>query len=333
MMSIMTAQYPTEFEDAVVVGGGAGGLSAAMWLGRYRRSTLVVDAGEQRNAPAARSHGYLTRDGASPEEFLRLAREEATSYEAVSLERGEVTALAAAGSDFDVTIGDRHVLAHRVVLATGVVDVHPEIPGFDDLYGRAVFHCSCCDGFEARDKEVIAIGWGEHSAGYAIDLLEWGGRVTLVTNGETFEGDKACRVALDRNDIEIVEERVVELQREGDVMTAARLESGRIIPGTMAFFSIAHSPRVTLAQHLGCDIDEQGYIVVDDHGRTSVEGVYAVGDVTPGEQLVQVAAAAGAVAGIACAMSLRGIESGSPAPHPGPDPVEELETATEALGD
>jgi thioredoxin reductase len=264
---------------------------------------------------------------------LRLAREEATTYDAVSLERGEVTALAAAGSDFDVTIGDRQVLAHRLVLATGVVDVHPEIPGFDDLYGRAVFHCSCCDGFEARDKEVIAIGWGEHTAGYAIDLLEWGGRVTLVTNGETFEGDEACRVALDRNDIEIVEEKVVELQREGDAMTAARLESGSIIPGTMAFFSIAHRPRVALAQELGCDIDDQGYIVVDDHGRTSVEGVYAVGDVTPGEQLVQVAAAAGAVAGIACAMSLRGIESDSPAPHPGPDPAEELETAAEAVGD
>jgi thioredoxin reductase len=329
----MTDGHSSAIEDVVVVGGGVGGLSAAMWLGRYRRSTLVVDAGEQRNAHATTSHGYLTRDDVSPEEFLELARRDATAYEAVRLERGEVAGLAAAGSDFDVAIGDRHVLAHRLVLATGVVDVHPDIRGFDALYGRAVFHCSCCDGFEARDREVIAIGWGEHTAGYAIDLLEWGGRVTLVTNGETFEGDEACRVALDRNNIEIVEERVVELQHEGDVMKAARLESGRIIPGTMAFFSIAHRPRVSLARELGCDIDDEGYIVVDDHGRTSVEGVYAVGDATPGEQLVQVAAAAGAVAGIACAMSLRGIESGSPAPHPGPDPVEELEAATEALGD
>jgi thioredoxin reductase len=320
-------------EDVVVVGGGVGGLSAAMWLGRYRRSTLVVDAGEQRNAPATTSHGYLTRDGVSPGQFLELARRDATAYESVRLESGEVTSLERTGSDFDVAIGENHVTSHRVLLASGVVDVHPDIPGFEVLYGRAVFHCSCCDGFEARDRDVIAIGWGEHTAGYAIDLLEWGGRVTLVTNGETFEGDEACRIALDRNNIEIVEEKVVELQREGTAMTAARLESGRIIPGTMAFFSIAHRPRVSLARGLGCDIDDEGYIVVDDHGRTSVDGVYAVGDVTPGEQLVQVSAAAGAVAGIACAMSLRGIESGSRAPHPGPDPDGELEAATRALED
>lgn len=332
-MSLMSAQPTTSSEDVVVVGGGVGGLSAAMWLGRYRRATLVVDSGAQRNLPAHSSHGYLTRDGVSPEELLELARRDATSYGSVRIERGEVTSVARAGDDFDVAIGDRDVTAHRVVLATGVGDVHPDIPGFDDLYGHAVFHCSCCDGFEARGQEVVAIGWGEHTAGYALDLLEWGARVTLVTNGETFEGDESCRIALERNDIEIVEERVVGFQSDGASMTAARLESGRVIPGTMAFFSIAHHPRVALAQALGCDIDDDGYIVVDEHGRTSVEGVYAVGDVTPGEQLVQVAAAAGAIAGIACALSLRGIESASPAPVPGPDPAEELETAAEVVGD
>lgn len=331
-MSFMSIKPGASVEDVVVVGGGVGGLSAAMWLGRYRRATLVVDSGDQRNRASHQSHGYLTRDGVPPEELLELAHRDAIAYEAVRVESGEVTSIGRAGNDFDVGIGDRHVMAHRIMLATGVSDVHPDAPGFDDLYGRAVFHCSCCDGFEARGQEVVAIGWGEHTAGYALDLLEWGARVTLVTNGETFEGDDACRVALERNNIGLVEERVIELQRDGTSMTGARLESGEVVSGTMAFFSIAHRPRTSLAQELGCDIDDEGYVEVDEHGRTSVEGVYAVGDVTPGEQLVQVAAAAGAIAGIACAMSLRGIESASHSPVPGPNPDEELETATEVLG-
>ncbi|MDQ3620410.1 MAG: NAD(P)/FAD-dependent oxidoreductase [Actinomycetota bacterium] len=327
----MSTKQDGSAKDVVVVGGGVGGLSAAMWLGRYRRATLVVDSRDQRNLPSLKSHGYLTRDGVSPQELLELAHRDAIAYESVRVESGEVTSITRAGDDFEVGIGDTNVMAHRIMLATGVSDVHPDIPGFDDLYGRAVFHCSCCDGYEARGREVVAIGWGEHTAGYALDLLEWGARVTLVTNGETFEGDEACTVALERNDIEIVEERVIELQRDGTSMTGARLESGDVVSGTMAFFSIAHRPRASLAQELGCDIDDDGYVEVDEHGRTSVEGVYAVGDVTPGEQLVQVAAAAGAIGGIACAMSLRGIESASHAPVPGPDPDEELEAATETL--
>ena len=330
-MSFMSTKRGGSARDVVVVGGGVGGLSAAVWLGRYRRGTLVVDSSDQRNLPSLKSHGYLTRDGVSPQEFLELAQRDATAYQSVRVESGEVTSISRAGDDFEVGIGDSRVVAHRIMLATGVRDVHPDIPGFDDLYGRSVFHCSCCDGYEARGREVVTIGWGEHTAGYALDLLEWGARVTLVTNGETFEGDEACRVALGRNNIEIVEERVIELQRDGTSMTGARLESGDVVPGTMAFFSIAHQPRVALAQKLGCDIDDDGYVQVDEHGRTSVEGVYAVGDVTPGEQLVQVAAAAGAIAGIACAMSLREIESASNAPMPGPDPDEELESATETL--
>jgi thioredoxin reductase len=107
-------------------------------------------------------------------------------------------------------------------------------------------------------------------------------------------------------------------------MTGARLGSGRVIAASMAFFSIGHRPRTELARSLGCDLDPQGYVAVDAHGATSVEGVYAAGDVTPGEQLVQTAAAEGAVAGIACAMSLRGTESRSVAPAPGPDPESEL---------
>src|SRR5687768_10066586 len=138
----------------------------------------------------------------------------------------------------------------------------PDIPGFGDLYGHHIFHCSCCDGYESRGQEVLAIGWGEHAAGFALDLLEWGARVTLITNGQEFEGDRSCITALDRNRIEVVEERVTNFCVDGERMTGATTDSGRTIPATRAFFSIKHEPSNELARQIGCKLDDMGYVEV-----------------------------------------------------------------------
>lgn len=306
--------------DTVIVGGGPAGLSAALWLGRYRRKTAVIDAGRQRNLPTRALHGYSTRDGVTPEEFLRTLREEVARYPTVDL-IDDVVHEVSKLSERALVVTDRGEYdATRLVLTTGVEDAMPNIPGFLDHYGKAIFHCSCCDGYESQDQDVVAIGWGEHVAGFALDLLDWGARVVLVTNGETFQGDQACRSSLADHEIDIVEEKVVQIISEDEDMRGVRLESGAEVPARRAFFSIAHQPRNSLAEQLGCETDELGYITVDDHGVTSVPHVYAAGDVTPGEQLVQTAAAEGAVAGIACAMSLRGTRTVAGAPDPGPDP-------------
>ncbi|HEX3327206.1 MAG TPA: NAD(P)/FAD-dependent oxidoreductase [Actinomycetota bacterium] len=311
-------------EDVVVCGGGAAGLAAAVWLGRYRRKVLVVDGGRQRNLTAGASHGYLTRDGVAPAELLAAARDDASAYETVSFLEGEANAAERAGDGFVIGTERGPVDTVRVILATGVRDEFPDIPGFNQLYGTYIFHCSCCDGYETSGLEVLAIGWGEHVAGYALDLLEWGATVRVVTNGNTFEGDQACRDAMARHDIDLIEETVEEFYLQDGAMTGVRLKSGRELPAERAFFSIAHHPRNELARELGCAIDELGYVKVGPHGETSVEGVYAAGDLTPGEQLVQVAASEGAIAGIACALSLRGAMTPSAAPDPGPDPQAEL---------
>ena len=313
-------------EDVVVCGGGPAGLAAALWLGRYRRKTLLLDAGEARNAASHGVSGYLTRDGCLPREITDQGREEVARYPDVTIAEGHVSAIEATAGGFRMssTLGD--LAAHRVILATGVQDLLPDIPGFMEHYGRSIFHCSCCDGYEARDQDVLAIGWGEHAAGFALDLLDWGARVTLVTNGQTYEGDRSCEIALQKHDVEIVEESVTELLSDGDDLSGALLSSGREIAASKAFFSIGHRPRNELALMMGCGVDAAGYIEVGPHGETSVDGIYAVGDVTPGEQLVQTAAAEGAVAGIACAMSLRGSGSRSDSPDPGPDPQQELAT-------
>jgi thioredoxin reductase len=295
-----------------------------MWLGRYRRKTLLVDSSQQRNLAALRSHGYLTRDGASPHELLEAANEDVRRYPTVEIRRGAVTDIRRQDGVFAVTVDGEDHLADRILLATGVEDTFPEVEGFRELYGKAMFHCPCCDGYEARDKDVLAIGWGEHVAGYSLDLLDWGARVTVVTNGEKWQGDDACSVALSKHRVEISEEKIASFRTDGDELLGVELESGRFIPAALAFFSIAHRPRTGLARSLGCEIDEEGYVAIDAHGETTVDGVYAAGDVTPGEQLVQVAAAQGAIAGIACAMSLRGAPAAPGAPDPGPDPEAEL---------
>ncbi len=310
--------------DAIVCGGGPAGLSAALWLGRYRRKTVVIDAGDQRNLKANASHGYLTFDSCSPREFLERARTDLDAYPEVAFRKGSVETIERDGDRFNVTSTAGSYSASRVMLATGVTDALPDVPGFDDFYGRHIFHCSSCDGYESRDLDVVAIGWEEHSAGYALDLLEWGARVTLVTNGNTFEGDEPERAALARHNIEIVEDEVVQLKGDEERLSSVVLRSGREIAAQRAFFSIAHEPRSQLAASLGCEVDELGYVKVGEHGETSVEHVYAAGDMTPGEQLVSVAASEGVVAGIACAMSLRGAKTAPGAPDPGPDPEKEL---------
>jgi thioredoxin reductase len=310
-------------EDAIVCGGGPAGLAAAEWLGRYRRKTVVFDEGQQRNRAARATHGYLTRDGIAPDDLLGAARADLDRYDTVSIVAARATSARQDGEEFVVSTEEGDYRTQRVVLATGVEDACPDIRGFEALYGTSVFHCSCCDGFEACGHRVLAIGWGEHVAGFALDLLEWGATVTLVTDGRRLQGD-SYEDPLRRNGIELIEEEIDELTSRDGHMTGAVLAGGRFLPATMAFFSIAHQARVSLAEMLGCRLDGDGYVEVDGDAMTSTEGVYAAGDVTPGEQLIQVAAAQGTIAGIKCAMSLRGVSSASNAPHPGPDPEEEL---------
>jgi thioredoxin reductase len=314
--------------DAVVVGGGPAGLAAATWLGRYRREVVVLDSGDYRAAAVGESHGYLARDPQDPMQFLQTAREQVVGYPSVSYLRTTATSARREADRFVVSCADgSEVEACRVVLATGVVDAFPDLDGFAEHYGASAFHCPACDGYDAEGRDVVAFGWDERLVGFATSLLNWARSVTVLTGGHRFAGDEACRAVLGRHDVSIVETPATRLVGPRGDLQAVELADGQVLPTSLFFFSVDHRPRTELARALGCAVDDDGYVVVDEQCATTVDGVYAAGDVSPGLQLVQVAAAQGTTAGIAAALSLQG-EAGSPlSPDPAPDAPAEVEAA------
>ena len=306
--------------DAVVIGGGPAGLSAATWLARYRRTVLVLDSGEYRNRWADASHGYFSHDPASPAELLTRACADLDAYPTAELRHGRVVKASDRDGGFEVVTEAERLTARRLVLATGVRDEFPDVGGFFEHYGASVFHCPSCDGYEAKGRPVVAIGWSEQVVGFALELLGWASQVTVVTDGRRFEGDAEHRRMLERHGVAVREETALELIGTRGDLRAIRLAGGETVECQLGFFSIAHHPLTGLGEQLGCQRDAQGYLVVDANGATTVPGVYAAGDVTPGLQLVQVAAGSGAIAGVGCALSL---ENDPRTPPPLPPDVDD----------
>jgi len=304
---------PRREVDVVVVGGGPSGLAAASWAARYRRSVVVLDSRDYRNAQVEQSHGYLGRDPQVPADLLAKGRAEVLAYPTAEI-RFAVATGARRRDDGLFEVG-QDLLAHRLVLAQGVQDSFPAVDGFFEHYGASVFHCPACDGYEARDRHVVALGWDPHLVGFAVTLKNWARSVTVVTNGEPFSGDRA---ALTEQGIAVLERDAVRLVGERGDLRGLELDGGRVLQTSLVLFSVAHAPRVELAVSLGCLLDPEGYVAVDSQGQTSVEGVYAAGDLTPGLQLALVAAASGVVAGVGAAQSLFGHAGAPTSPVPAP---------------
>jgi thioredoxin reductase len=314
--------------DAIVVGGGPAGLSAATWLARYRRRVLVLDSGEYRNRWAEASHGYLGRDPANPAELLARARDDLRAYPTAEVRHARAVKAAVCDGDggFEVVTEGERLTGRRLVLATGVKDEFPDVEGFLEHYGASVFHCPSCDGYEAKGRPVVAIGWSEQVVGFALELRGWASRVTVVTDGRRFEGDGGHRNTLERHGVAVREETALELVGSRGDLRAIQLEGGETVECQLGFFSIAHHPVTGLGEQLGCERDQDGYLIVDANGATTVPGVYAAGDVTPGLQLVQVAASSGATAGVGCALSLEN-DPRTPPPLP-PDVDDQIQVTS-----
>ena len=282
----------TETYEVIVIGGGAAGLSAALVLGRSRRRTLVVDAGEPRNAPAAHLQGFLTRDGMPPAEFLAIGREEVKAY-GVELVRDEVVDVA---PGFAVTLASGRVLrARRLVVATGLRDELPDVPGVAERFGKDVLHCPYCHGWEVRDQAFGVLATSALSVHQALMVSQWSKDVTffLHTVAESDLSDDDLR-RLAAAGVEVVPGEVAELVVSDDRLTAVRLADGRVFAREVLFTAPRAVPRSGLLERLGAELTETpfgAYPVVDATGQTTVPGVWAAGNAMGfGEQVINAAA-------------------------------------------
>jgi thioredoxin reductase len=295
---------PNTTYDALIIGGGPAGLTCAIFLGRYRRRVALLDNGQPRNDASRAIHGFLGQHGIPPHELRRRGREEAAAC-GVEICDETVRHVERVGDVFDVTTEASVLHARRVVLAYGVRDELPDIPNVRDFLGGSVFHCPDCDGYEVTGRRVGVIGWGKKAAGFTLKLMQWTDQLTLFTDGHPRGFSKEETSKLLTCSIGVKDEKLLTLDGADGQLKAAVLDTGERVPLDALFFTIGTRPSSNLAQQLGCQsIEDTPCLVVDDFKQTTVEGVYAIGDLAPGSQLAITAAADGAIAAIAINKSL-----------------------------
>lgn len=292
--------------DIAIVGGGPAGLSAAIWAARYLHSIVLVDSGDPRNWETRGIHGYLGAEGMPPPELRELGREQCRELGVDLVDAIVLHAEKRGDEDFLLWVeGGHKITSRRLVLAIGVRDIWPDIPGLGKTYGANAHVCPDCDGYDARDKKVVVIGTGRRAVGMALNLSTWTRDIIICTNGRAPELDEPeyCR-KLDALNIPVLTETIKEVCVDGRNIHCLKLEGGAQLDCDKVFFTIGQYPADDLGVQLGCERDDEGHVVVDTHRLTSVPNVYAAGDITPGPQLAITAAAEGATAALAIHKSL-----------------------------
>ncbi len=294
-----------EIHDVAIVGGGPAGLSAALWLARYLHKVVLVDSGDPRNWETRGVNGFLGSQGIRSPDLRGKGREEAKKFGALLVD-GVVTDACRNGTEhFTLTLDDNsRIDARRILLAIGIKDVWPRIPGLSDCYGETVHVCPDCDGFETSDKKTVVVGTGRKAVGMALALANWTEELVVCTNGEPPDLDDKLTAKLKALNIPVLDCPITCIRSNQGAIQGIELADGMAMDCERLFFAIGQYPADDLGAQLKCKRDESGLIVIDDRNHTSVENVYAAGDIVPGPQLAIRAASDGAVAALAIHKSL-----------------------------
>jgi thioredoxin reductase len=292
--------------DVVIVGGGPAGLSAALVLGRCRRRVLLCDAGTPRNAATDAMHGFLGHDGVAPAAFRARAHSELARYPRVRLEPRAVDDAAAlpGGAGFRVALdGGAEATCRKLLLATGMVDEVPRVPGFAELWGRGVHGCPYCDGWELADAPLAAYGRRRHGLEIARALTAWSRDLVLCTDGPAGLS-AADRRDLDANGVRVIETRVARLDGADGRLEAVVFADGTRLPRRALFLDTPARPQSRLAERLGCAPSARGGVRAGRLESTTVPGVFVAGNILRDVQLAIVAAAEGCKAAFGINRSL-----------------------------
>jgi thioredoxin reductase (NADPH) len=297
-----------EIQDIAIVGGGPAGLSAGIWLARYLHSVVLVDSGDPRNWATRSINGFLGLPHIRPPELRERGRAECRRYgvELVDAIVDRVRRFDDGRFVVELENGVRYE-ALRLLLAIGLRDRWPDIPGLERVFGANAHVCPDCDGFECRGKKTVVVGSGRKAVGLALNLTTWTRDIIVCTNGERpgFEREEYCQ-KLDALNIPVLTDRIARIttgaaSRE---IYSVELDGGMCLDADKLFFTFGQTAADDLAAQLGCERDEDGQIIIDGQYHTSVRNVFAAGDIVPGPQLAIAAASDGAMAALAIHKSL-----------------------------
>lgn len=290
--------------DCIIIGAGPAGLTCAIFMARYRRKTLIIHSGQPRNYASHGVHGFLGHHGIRPAELLAKGREEAIEAGAEICEC-VAQKFEKCGDYFEVHTTSGTFKGRRVVLAYGVRDTKPDIPEFDQYNGSSIYHCPDCDGYEISDKRVGVIGSGKRVAAMTLRLTQWTDDLTVLTNGEEPDIEPEEMSKLEAESVKVIRQKITKLVGSSGVLRGIEFEDHAPIDLDAMYFTLGVTRSCDIAEVSGCEVyAESPNIVVDEYKQTSIEGVYAIGDLVAGSQLVVTSAADGAIAAIAINKSL-----------------------------
>lgn len=291
--------------DVAIVGGGPAGLTASIWLARYLHPVVVIDSGDPRNWETRGIHGFLGHEGIRPAELRGLGRRDARRYGVAFVDAAAERVDRVNDEHFTVTLAGGDTLrARRLLLAIGIVDDWPAIPGLEQCYGATAHVCPDCDGYEARGRKTVVIASGRRAVGMALALTTWTHQIVIATNGEPAALTDGWMRQLDALGIPVLEARIERIESRGADARALLLEGGMELDCERIFFAIGQRAADDLAAQLGCRRDDIGRVITDERTHTSVRHVYAAGDIVHQPEIAILAAGTGAVAALAIHHSL-----------------------------
>ncbi len=285
--------------DVIIIGGGVAGLSAAVYLGRFLRQVLVIDGQKPANRFSHAAHGFFTRDGMNPSELLEIGREQLQKYETVQIKNGEVASIMPDGDGFKLALTDGSTYQTQyVLLATGLKDQLPAIDGIEPLWGKSVFTCPFCDGWEQRGLPVAIVANGDAAVHVATLMRELTADLVVCTNEPAEFTPEQAKTLHDKG-IRVIETPIARLDANGEQLTQIVFTDGSTLARKTAFVRTGLFQSSDIAERIGCELNEYGMIKVDEMGHTSVKGVYVAGDMTGKARQIINASYQGAWAGIA----------------------------------